>query len=65
MHRSPQGGSAIVSIRGAQGITSAEPISLGRIKDDVHTSSETSNDGIVRSTEKQVKDELDDPRGLV
>ena len=55
----------MVTIKGTQRTSSTGPISLGRIRVDVHTSHETSNDGFVNSTEKQVKDELDAPRGLV
>jgi hypothetical protein len=48
-----------------KGASSASPMPLGRIRVDVHTSQETSKDGLIRTTEKQVKDDLDYPSGLV
>ena len=52
----------MITIKGAN---SASHMPLGKIRVDVHTSQETKKDGLVRSTEKQVQDELDYPRGLV
>jgi len=60
-----------VAIKGTEGTSSTDPISLRRINVGVHTSHEeslttqTSLDGSVRNTGKQVDDELDDPRELV